>query len=39
MGNGNSKGWDENNMEIVVYIYNTNNYEIVQVEQIHLINN
>lgn len=39
MGNGNSKGWDENNMEIVVYIYNTNNYEIVQVEQIHLKNN
>ena len=38
MGNGNSKGWDENNMEIVVYIYNTNNNEIVQVEQIHLTN-
>jgi len=38
MGNGNSKGWDENNMEIVVYIYNTNNYEIVQVELIHLTN-
>ena len=38
MGNGNSKGWDENNMEIVAYIYNSDNYEIVQVEQIHLTN-
>jgi len=38
MGNGNCKGWNENNMEIVAYIYNTNNYEIVQVEQIHLTN-
>ena len=38
MGNGNCKGWDENNMEIVVYIYNSDNYEIVQVEQIHLTN-
>ena len=38
MGNGNCKGWDENKMEIVAYIYNSDNYEIVQVEQIHLIN-
>jgi hypothetical protein len=38
MGNGNCKGWDENNMEIVAYIYNSDNYEIVQVEQIHLTN-
>jgi len=38
MGNGNCKGWDEDNMEIVAYIYNSDNYEIVQVEQIHLIN-
>ncbi|MBT5859133.1 MAG: Omp28-related outer membrane protein, partial [Flavobacteriales bacterium] len=29
MGNGNCKGWNENNMEIVAYIYNSNNYEIV----------
>tara|TARA_Y100001968_G_scaffold331670_1_gene387068 strand:- start:1159 stop:2076 length:918 start_codon:yes stop_codon:yes gene_type:complete len=38
MGNGNCKGWNEDNMEIVAYIYNTNNYEIVQVEQSHLTN-
>ena len=38
MGNGNCKEWNEDNMEIVAYIYNTNNYEIVQVEQIHLTN-
>ena len=38
MGNGNCKGWDENKMEIVAYIYNSDNYEILQVEQIHLIN-
>lgn len=38
MGNGNCKGWDENKMEIVAYIYKSDNYEIVQVEQIHLIN-
>jgi len=37
-GNGNCKGWDENNMEIVVYIYNSDNYEIIQVEEIHLTN-
>jgi len=38
MGNGNCKEWIEDNMEIVVYVYNTSSYEIVQVEQIHLIN-
>lgn len=38
MGNGNCKNWNENNMEIVVYIYNSENYEIVQVEEIHLTN-
>jgi len=38
MGNGNCKGWNEDNMEIVAYIYNTNHYEIVQVEEIHLTN-
>ena len=37
-GNGNSNGWIADNMSIVAYIYNTNNYEIVQVEEIHLIN-
>ena len=39
MGNGNCKEWNEDNMEIVVYIYNTSNYEIVQVEEKHLTNN
>ncbi len=38
MGNGNCKEWNEDNMEIVVYIYNTFNYEIVQVEEKHLTN-
>ena len=38
MGNGNCKNWNENNMEIVAYIYNSDNYEIVQVEEIHLTN-
>lgn len=38
MGNGNCKEWNEDNMEIVVYIYNTSNYEIVQVEEVHLTN-
>ena len=38
MGNGNCKGWNEDNMEIVAYIYNSDNYEIVQVEDIHLTN-
>lgn len=37
-GNGNSDGWIADNMRIVAYIYNTNNYEIVQVEEIHLTN-
>ena len=38
MGNGNCKEWNEDNMEIVVYIYNTSNNEIVQVEEKHLTN-
>lgn len=38
MGNGNCKNWEEDNMEIVVYVYKTASYEIVQVEQIHLTN-
>ena len=38
MGNGNCKEWNEDNMEIVVYIYNTSNYEIIQVEEKHLTN-
>tara|TARA_B110000091_G_scaffold120496_1_gene129765 strand:- start:335 stop:1273 length:939 start_codon:yes stop_codon:yes gene_type:complete len=38
MGNGNCKEWNEDNMEIVVYIYNTSNNEIVQVEEKYLTN-
>lgn len=38
MGNGNCKEWNEDNMEIVVYIYNTSNYEIIQVEEKQLTN-
>ena len=38
MGNGNCKEWDENNMEIVAYIYKSDTYEILQAEQIHLKN-
>lgn len=37
-GNGNAGGWNYNNMNVVAYIYNTSNYEIVQVEETHLIN-
>ena len=40
-GNGNSGGWNKNNMLIVAYIYKTDNsneaYEIVQVEEIHFL--
>tara|TARA_B100000902_G_scaffold163425_2_gene158602 strand:- start:17229 stop:18140 length:912 start_codon:yes stop_codon:yes gene_type:complete len=38
MGNGNCKGWNENNMKVVAYIYNSSNYEIVQAEQNPLTN-
>ena len=38
MGNGNCKDWNEDNMEIVAYIYNSDNYEIIQAEEIHLTN-
>ena len=38
MGNGNCTGWDEENMEVIAYIYNNSNYEIVQAEKIPLIN-
>ena len=36
-GNGNAGGWDENNMNVVAYIYNTSNWQIEQVEEVHLI--
>ena len=35
-GNGNAGGWNKNNMHLVTYIYDVTNYEIIQVEQIHL---
>ena len=38
MGNGNCKAWNEENMEVVVYIYKLSNYEITQAEEIHLNN-
>tara|TARA_B100001287_G_scaffold119004_1_gene100233 strand:+ start:2234 stop:3139 length:906 start_codon:yes stop_codon:yes gene_type:complete len=39
MGNGNCTGWIEDNIESIAYIYDNSNYEIVQVEKIHLKNN
>ena len=39
MGNGNAGGWNEDNMEVVAYIYKVDNNEIIQVEEIHLTNN
>ena len=37
LGNGNAGGWVKENMGVIAYIYNTNNYEIQQVEEAHLI--
>ena len=37
LGNGNAGGWVKENMSVIAYIYNTNNYEIQQVEEAHLI--
>ena len=37
MGNGNAGDWVKENMSVIAYIYNTNNYEIQQVEEAHLI--
>ena len=39
MGNGNCTGWIEDNIEAIAYVYDNSNYEIVQVEKIHLKNN
>ncbi len=36
MGNGNAGNWNSEKMNIVAYIYNTDTYEIVQVEYSHL---
>lgn len=37
LGNGNAGGWEKDNMHVIAYIYNTNTYEIVQVEEVNLI--
>lgn len=36
LGNGNSGGWNINNMTVIAFIYNTENKEIVQVEEVNL---
>ena len=36
LGNGNSGGWNTNNMTVIAFIYNTENKEIVQVEEANL---
>lgn len=36
-GNGNAGGWVKENMNVIAYIYSTNNYEIQQVEEMRLI--
>ena len=36
MGNGNTGAWDTNKLNIVAYIYNVDNKEIIQVEELHL---
>lgn len=38
LGNGNAGGWVSDNLSLIVYIYNNNNKEIMQVEEAHLIN-
>lgn len=35
-GNGNAGGWNLNNINVVVYIYDTSNWEIIQIEEMHL---
>jgi len=37
LGNGNSGGWNPNNLYVIAYVYNASNYEILQVEQASLI--
>ena len=36
-GNGNAGGWKSTNMNVVAYIYDASNYEILQVEQVPLL--
>lgn len=37
LGNGNSGGWEKENMHVIAFVYNTDTYEIVQVEEVNLI--
>jgi len=37
LGNGNSGGWNKNNMYIVAFIYDNTTFEIQQVAEVHLI--
>ena len=36
-GNGNSGGWDANNLYVIAYVYDVSNYEILQVEEKSLL--
>jgi hypothetical protein len=36
-GNGNSGGWDANNLYVIAYVYDASNYEILQVEEKSLL--
>lgn len=38
LGNGNSGGWNIENMSVIAYIYDNTTKEIVQVEEAHLMN-
>ena len=33
LGNGNSGGWDADNLYVIAYVYDTSNYEVLQVEE------
>ena len=37
LGNGNSGGWDANNLYVITYVYDASNYEILQVEEKSLL--
>ncbi|MBG65187.1 MAG: hypothetical protein CMP73_00835 [Flavobacteriales bacterium] len=37
-GNGNAGEWNINNMSIIAYIYNSDTYEVIQVEEVKLTN-
>ena len=37
LGNGNSGGWDADNLYVIAYVYDTSNYEVLQVEEKSLL--